>query len=282
MPELKRVDASMFEDVHALLLEFENPRVTEDQWRSLFVPRWNADEGYAGYALTDGGRVVGFLGYVFSSREIEGRAERFCNLSSWIVKPEHRADSLKLLLPALKLREHTVTNLTPRPSVAVILEKLGFRRLETGVRVVPPLPFGPGRGCEVTTDRREIAGALRGREAVLFRDHADLPCGHVLMREADASCYLVHTKRRYRGIGFTHVHHLSDPEVFARNVGSVRGLLARVNGTPVTMVDRRFLGTTTVPGSFSKDYPAPLLYRSETVPATAIDNLYSELVLLRV
>jgi hypothetical protein len=282
MPELKRVDASCFEDVHALLLRFRNPRVTVEQWRSLLAPRWNADEGYAGYALTDGGRVVGFLGYVFSSREIAGRAQRFCNLSSWIVEPEHRADSLKLLLPALKLREHTVTNLTPRPTVAVILEKLGFQKLETGVRVVPPVPFGGGGDCEVTTDRQEIAKWLTGREAVLFRDHAELPCGHVLLREASASCYLVHTKRQYRGIGFTHVHHVSDAEVLARNIGRVRGLLARLNGTPVTMIDRRFLGATRVPWSFSKDYPAPLLYRSESVPAEAIDNLYSELVLLRV
>jgi len=282
MPELKRVDASCFEDVHALLLQFRNPRVTEDQWRSLFAPRWNQDEGYAGYALTDRGRVVGFLGYLFSSREIQGRPTRFCNLSSWIVEPEYRSDSLKLLMPALKLREHTVTNLTPRPSVAKILEKVGFRELETGVRVVLPVPWVGGRNCDVTTDREEIAKSLGRREAVLFRDHADLPCGHVLLRDSGRSCYLVHTKRRYRGIDFTHVHHVSDPDLLAGNVGSVRGILSRLNGTPVTMIDRRFLGTTAIPWSFSKDYPAPLLYRSESVPREAIDNLYSELVLLRV
>ena len=159
MPELKRVDASCFEDVHALLLQFRNPRVTEDQWRSLFAPRWNQDEGYAGYALTDRGRVVGFLGYLFSSREIQGRPTRFCNLSSWIVEPEYRSDSLKLLMPALKLREHTVTNLTPRPSVAKILEKVGFHYLNQ----VDPFDGGPYYGAA----RDAISSVAERRELVL-------------------------------------------------------------------------------------------------------------------
>jgi hypothetical protein len=282
MAELKRVDASHVEDVHSLLLEFRNPRVTEDQWRSLFENRWSRDEGYAGYALTDQAKVVGFLGYLFSEREIRGRSERFCNLTSWIVKPEYRSESLKLVFPASKLREHTVTNLTPRPEVSTILARLGFQELESGVRVLPPFSLRRSERCRVILDKAEIERSLAGPEARLFRDHQSAACGHLLLQDGVELCYLIHTKRQYRGIRFTHVQHVSRPDVLARNVDSVRGKLARVNGTPVTMIDRRFLRAETLPGSFAKSYPAPMMFRSSTVQREDIDNLYSELVLLRV
>src|SRR5512145_1520818 len=102
-----------FEDVVPLLEEFPGQRLPREAWyRMLFEPPWPTPDDRRGYVLRDDGRVVGFLGTISCTREIRGRRERFCNLSSWIVRDSHRGASLQLVLPVLADREQTIVNLT--------------------------------------------------------------------------------------------------------------------------------------------------------------------------
>src|SRR5262245_1225611 len=100
MVTLQTLTHGMFEDILRLLAGCEAPRMSKEDWRRmLFEYAWPAEGEDRGYGLFDGAKPVGFIGTLFSDREIEGRRERFCNLSSWIVSKSHRGRSLELLLP---------------------------------------------------------------------------------------------------------------------------------------------------------------------------------------
>src|SRR5262245_64825043 len=75
---------AMFDDVYPLLSELDGS-YSREKWREIFDYQWESDEGYVGYALVDGRKVVGFNGAIFSRRIIDGREARVCNLTSWIV-----------------------------------------------------------------------------------------------------------------------------------------------------------------------------------------------------
>lgn len=62
----------MFEEIHQLLLDFNNSDITKDDWRNLFSHSWKGDDDQYGYVLVDGGKIVGFLGTIFSEREVDG------------------------------------------------------------------------------------------------------------------------------------------------------------------------------------------------------------------
>jgi len=59
--------AEDFEKVYPLFLEFNNPYVTKEHWRQLFVDHSGCQDGRFGYILFDGEDAVGFLGTTFDS-----------------------------------------------------------------------------------------------------------------------------------------------------------------------------------------------------------------------
>jgi len=63
--------------------------------------------------LRDGQRVVGTLLALYSERLVEGRLERFCNLTSRCVLPDYRSRSISLLTALLRQHGYHFTALTP-------------------------------------------------------------------------------------------------------------------------------------------------------------------------
>jgi len=64
-----------------------DPSLNKDRFRNLFTYPWMADKPNLGFVLEVDGRIAGFLGTIYGDREVNGRMERFCNLSSWCVLP---------------------------------------------------------------------------------------------------------------------------------------------------------------------------------------------------
>ena len=94
-----------FHQVCPLLQEFNNPKISKEQWKNLFSDYWNFQGSHCGYKLMDGSNIVGFVAYIFSRKRINGKWEKFCNLSSWIVKKEYRSSSIDLLYPLRDLSD---------------------------------------------------------------------------------------------------------------------------------------------------------------------------------
>jgi hypothetical protein len=63
--EVRPVRPQDFESLYPLLLRFENPRMSREDWRRmLFDLAWATEEPFRGYALWDGDKAVGFLGAI--------------------------------------------------------------------------------------------------------------------------------------------------------------------------------------------------------------------------
>ena len=278
-----KIRPAMFADVHPLLREF-NPRLGESTWRQIFDPPWETGEDYCGYGLFDDDRVVGFLGLIFSRRTIDDRVERFCNLTAWYVRAEYRAHSLSLILPVLRLRDHTVTDLSPSSDVVRISRRLGFETLDSSVRLLLPVPGWvpiPRSSPAISFDKAEIAARLTDDETLLVRDHADLPfCHQMLVDTGSARCLIIYTVAHDTSRPYCHVHHVGNQEIFATHGIAISRAIARESGVWMQVVDPRLVKARRPPMSVELPPRHVKLYRSRTLGPEQIDNLYSELVLL--
>jgi hypothetical protein len=271
-----------FERVYPLLLEFNIATISKDDWRRLFTPNWPSPEDFCGYLLLANGEVKGFLGLLFSRRTINGRAEKFCNMTSWIVRDDSRSQSLRLLTELLKLKDYTVTNFTASKTVAAILPKFGFTELPTSQQLLFPIPSAVlGRSkFRCSFDREEIRSRLDQSDRDIFDDHTQLDCRHLVITSGDQYCYLVVKNRVYRHLPYARVHYLSNRALLAEALDSVRTKICwrlRVAGL---MVDERYLD------GHSFRYAKPLgpacaaFFKSSTSTKNDIDTLYSEMILL--
>lgn len=86
------------------------------------------DHPYGMMLKNDEGQIVGFLGTIFSKREINGREQIYCNLAKWNVLKDYRSYASFLLKPLLK-KDITITNYTPSDAVVKLLERMKFKSL---------------------------------------------------------------------------------------------------------------------------------------------------------
>jgi hypothetical protein len=226
---------------------------------------------------------VGFFGTIWSEREIGGRRERLCNLTSWITLPEYRNHSLLLLKAILALGDCTITCHSPAPHLYPIYKKFGFHDLETNLRIVLPWPSLPPRmgfGGRVFTDPAKIGPRLDEGERRILEAHRVPGCGHLLIESRGGSCYLVFTRTRGRRRYFSHLHYVGNPPVLVRFLDRLKLHLFTVNRTPLIMLDARLAAGLDLPGSRVVPLGVPHVFRSGSLAPAQIDNLYSELILL--
>jgi hypothetical protein len=269
-----------FERVYPLLLEFNNTKISRDKWRRIFDTNWNSPENYCGFLLLQGDRVEGYLGLLFSTRMIKGRVEKFCNITSWIVHKNYRSQSLRMLLELLKLTDYTITAFTPSEKVKVILQQLGFMKIETNQRILYPFlgtSFSNFRYRSIF-DLEEISQKLNPADRAILFDHRKFDCHHVLLTGTDDYCYLVLKKRIYRHLPFARVHYISSPDFLLRAIELVRTRICWQLKVLGLIVDERYLGGKTI--RCSRAYPWQYYFKSKTLGQVDIDTLYSELIIL--
>ncbi len=284
---VERATVQTFEEIRPLFDQFRinNPHVAPERWRRLFHYTWPMDDETRGYILRDADRIVGVVGTLLSDREIAGRRERFCNLTSWFVLPEYRAYSLELRTAAASHPDATIISFTPLASLARFHQMMGFRPLESQLRILFPWPDPRGIGAalrfRVTTDPRKIPALLNEQDRMIWRDHQAHPCRHLVVHDRSGRyCYVVSTRTKGRRYFFSHVHYLSDAGVFVEALERVRPALCLQNRAMLTMIEQRFLAGRHVPQSKIAEMPTPRIFFSSTLAAGQIDNLYSELVVL--
>lgn len=275
-----------FDLVAPLLGDFAHPAMTGADWRRmLFDPPWAVEEPTRGFLLEEGGSVVGFLGTIFSTREVRGTQRRFCNLSSWVVREPHRASSMQLLLPVLGLKSHTIVNLSASQTAHEIFTRLGFAVLEDHQVLIGPLArpsdLVTWPGVRVTTRLDEIAAALDPAGRRILEDMRGTLAAQVLVRRGDRTCHAVATRSLWkRGLTLAHVQYASDwglllacvPAAAAAFFGRLGTVGLRVDGRRVpggapALAARRALALTTLYRPAERDL----------VPAD-LDGLYTEVV----
>jgi hypothetical protein len=279
---IEKATSTDFERVYPLLLDFNNPRLSRDNWRQIFNPNWNSPENYCGLLLLDGGRVQGYLGLLFSARMIKGSVEKFCNMTSWIVREDYRSQSLRMLLEILKLSDYTITNFTPSPKVRVILKRLGFMEMDINQRILYPVSgtLFPGSEYRCIFDLDAISRRLDPIDQTILFDHRGFHCRHVLVTDTNDYCYLVLKNRIYQHLPFAIVHYISNPDFFLKAIDLVRTKICWKLKVAGLIVDQRCVGAQTF--KCSRTYPRryDFFFKSKSLGQTDIDTLYSEMILL--
>jgi hypothetical protein len=228
--------------------------------------------------LTSAGAVVGVNLAFYSERLVGGRPERFCNLAALCVEEDARPHTFRLLRAVLRQPGYHFTDLSPSGSVVELDRRLGFEFLDTTSSLVLNLPR-PCPGVELVSDPEAIAALLSGPELAIYRDHrAAAAARHLVIRRGDASCYVMFRKARRKGLPvFASFLHVSDPDLFRSAYGAVAGHLLARHGALASLTEQRVVGAPPGPGR-RLARSRPKAFKSATLAADEVDDLYSELV----
>ena len=285
MVTLEKIDSSLFSNLYESFLIDDDPLSDEQDWRNVFDYAWDLGEGHCGYALLDGGKVVGMLGMVFSERQIDGAIKKFCNLHTWWVREDHRGRSLALLRPILKLDEYTITHFTPCDTVRAVTKRLGFKTLNSQLRILLPGGFfrrGPASDeAAVVYDETAIEEILKDQDRKILLDHRPYRPGNLLVDDGHDYCYVLYTYVVRHRLPYCHIQYISNKHIFAKYETAIRALLLRRHRVKFVVIDDRIFPDMRFRSSFKFWAPAHALYKSSDVLPEQIDNLYSDIVFLR-
>jgi acetoacetyl-CoA synthetase len=278
---VRSIERAEIPAVAAFLHGNVDPRPSVAQWQALFDYDWLGAKLDLGFVITIGAEIKGFLGTVYSEREIAGERRMFCNHSTWFVAPEIRGAGAFLLMAATRRPNCIYTNLTASAEAKGVCLKAGFRQIGAVKYLLPPLAqtatlITGSSAVQVTTDPAVVAARLDPAQRRLFEDHRQ-SCGHLLLEDRDQTLYVITRRRVKRNVPLTEVMHVSAPALFQRHLERVKLAALWRDHTVVLACDDRFLNETP---HFAIKVTRPILVKGGPLPDEAIDNLYSELVLL--
>ena len=283
MVTLEKIQTQLFSNLYESFLCDDDPLSGEKEWRDVFDYKWKTEEGHCGYALLSQGDVVGMLGMVFSQRHIDGRARKFCNLHTWWVREDFRGKSLSLLKPILNLDGYTITHFTPCDTIRAVTKRLGFCELNSQLKLLfSPRVLGNGGGeMTLTRDEQAIEERLDDRDKRILLDHRPYGCGHLLVSDGDQYCYLLYTYVVRHRFPYCHIHYISNKKLFAEKETAIRSVLLRSHKAWFIAVDARLVAGMRLRRSLDFWAPAHALYKSSELGPAQIDNLYSDVVFLK-
>jgi hypothetical protein len=271
-----------FDEIYPLLLDLNVPHINREMFSRIFSPPWESPRKNCGYLISSDGQVQGFLGTLFCTRRVGGRNVQFCNMTSWIVRPEARSSSIALLLEVLRIPDQVVTNFTPSGTVAKLLGAMKFTEIQRNQRLIPAFPRGviSSSRCKVSWRASDISPLLDAENAQVLRDHDGIGCLHALMERKGETCYVIlRTTSRGRLI-LLRPHYVSNAELFSELIGAQSFRMARAGNAVGLLVEESYLGGREISLSRSVPRDSRWFFRGDAVTADEIDTAYSEMVLL--
>jgi acetoacetyl-CoA synthetase len=285
--EIREVHRDMMNAVKAFLTNRDEIR-DANNWDGLFNYPWKPEGLPYGYAIFNQDKMVGFLGTIFSERQMQGKTWRCCNTTCWFVEGEFRnqMEVLKLFAPILKMKDLLITNMTPSDGSIKICQQFGYRFLDQEQVTVPVLPipsFAMEKHLSVSFDPNEIEAQLPPEEKKIFQDHAGFKCKHFLIKERQSGehCYGIATALPIRRLQllkgqWLNLCYLSNAAVFARNYRRIRMKLHKEGRFFVLRYDARLVAGQL--SRFESRDKRTRQYKSAVPLSWTIDNLYSELI----
>jgi len=253
-----------------------------EEWAKAFAQDWCPSKPNNGFLIRHQGRIVGGIGAIYAERSVRGRLERFCNITSWCVLDAFRAQSVRLAMAVAAQPGFHFTDLTPTEVVSKTLQFLKFKPMNERHAIWPNLPWPLVRlgGIRVLSDPAQIGRLLGPDDAKAYRDHRHLPwLRHLAVGVTDAWCYVVWKRTRLKGITGAVIIALSDAELFLRYRMALGSYLLVHHGLLYTRVESRLLPRLPALSIELLGYRSKV-FRSDTLTAADMSNLYSELVAL--
>ena len=257
-----------------------NGHISVEQWMSHLRYPWiqqKTDYGVALLRPNEG--IVGVLVAFYSDQIIEGRVERFANLAHWCVKPAFRRESLRLLKEMMAQKELTLTGFTSTREAVKILSRLGWKKLDDHVYVIPNFGFScSGRNLRVLTAFNEIFAIVDERHKRIMSDHGRASRGrYVLVTDGNRWCLSVHTIEVRKGIRFSIPIYFSDHSLFRQWMGRFLSAYRSLDGCWATLCPPRFLPRPPTIAVRLVE-PRPQNFRSRSVAPVNVTALYSDAI----
>ncbi len=271
------------DEVYRTLLRDLNPDYPPARWMRLFQWGWKNPEDHVGWCIRNGyGEMVGFIGTIYGSMQVQGDLRPSCNFTSWIVKEGFRSYAPALLSPVLRRKDLVITNLTPTADVSTLFQRLKFSVLEQDRLIVGPSValVAPNRGAQISGHPDSLdSPVLNDHQSRVFEDHRT--CAEQFIIELDSHVsHVIFTVGHWRRIPLIHIHHVSNVQVFLEALGEVKRYVLRRFRSPLMQCDARILGNPRIPGAKTVRLPVPRLYRGSEIRPNDIHNHYSEILLL--
>jgi hypothetical protein len=282
MATVEKVSGKDFELIYPLLEQLNSSRIKKNQWGKLFINHWNSKTDNFGYFLTEKNNAVGFLGLMFSKFTVNHKEHNFCNFTSWVVKEEHRNESIKLLLPILKMKDYTLTSHTMSSDTYFIFKKLGFSDLEDTLVIIPPMPIlsRSSKKYQIIINNQTIPSFLNEKDLKIYQDHSNLDVHFILAQTQYDHCLIIATRPIKKHLPFVHLHYISNLNVFSECIHKIRLRVCMQLKASALLVDKRYLDKIKISRSWEYSLPHPRLYKSDHLTKKDITTLYSEMLLL--
>lgn len=296
MVSVRPVAPSDFEQIYPLL-DWHDPSLGKSAWQRIFDYAWAHESPYCGYALFEGREAVGFIGFIFSDRafsSISRSSAKFCNLTTWVVKPQYRGHSLALMMPVVRMKDRTITDLSAGDGVIKVSKRLGFKVLDDAVKILLPQGLsaqemadglsGATLADSIFADEAIASLSLPSVAQTIYQDHRLYPNCHQLVLKTDGQCcHVVYTLNCEAELSYSHVQYISNLSLFEQYQVAIRQHIIRQSGLPLIAIDLRLIESIKLSFSYHLPLSSARIYRpasASSMPLSQIDNLYSELILL--
>lgn len=279
-PSIEPVTAATLPEFAAFLHQHLDRSRSPAQWAEGLAQGWATEAPNHGFVVRDNGAIVGGIGAYYADRVIDGRPERFCNITSWCVLDAYRQQSMRLAMAVVNQKGYHFTDFSPTKVVGGTLKFFKFRPIDERRVMALNLPWPwLGDGLHIVSRPQEIERCLEGQALKTWQDHRGFPwLQHVLLGRPGAWCHVVYKRRRFKGLPSATLVHASDRALLRAGWRRLtRHLLSR--GLVSTDVEYRLLGGQPWPSVLRSGFNEKL-FLSETLGEDQVDYLYSETVAL--
>ncbi|NDV87532.1 hypothetical protein GTW51_12565 [Aurantimonas aggregata] len=265
--------------VARLLHERMNARIPAERWRRLLDYPWRPPGVERGWLVEDRGRIVGFMGTIYSDRPVGRDVRRFCDLSSWYLLADYRGDGTgdELLRAGMAQPDVTYATMTARRATGRKIRALGFDVLDATRSLFRPRE-GRGRAkLPCLRDPAAIRERLTAVQQRVLDAHQGFDIHHALV--GDPGLWLVF-QRKLKGdaVAYHEILHASDPARLSAEAQAIADtLVTGENG--VLAVDSRWMASGDDQGTV-EPIVLPRWFRSPDLAPAAVDHLFSEVILL--
>ncbi|MCB1851858.1 MAG: hypothetical protein KDI83_13955 [Gammaproteobacteria bacterium] len=255
---------------------------SSEQWAEAFRQDWGMEKPNHGFLIRVEGQIVGGIGAIYAQRLIDGKPERFCNITSWCVLDQYRSQSMRLAIAVTSQSGFHFTDLTPTEVVSKTLQFLKFKPMNERQALFPHFiwPHNLPTAVRIITHPDQIEKCLLAEDSRAYRDHRHLPwLNHLAVGFPGAYCYLVWRRTRLKGVPGAYILAASSPELFLKYRIALGSHLLLKHGLLFTRVESRLLPEVPKPSIELSGFRNKV-FRSETLSESDISNLYTEIVAL--
>lgn len=181
---------------------------------------------------------IGLTAVSYQPIDHTGATRRTVNLASWFFEPAHRFRLPFMLSKLLRDKESVFTDLTPTQTVWPILDSLGFKPLNQGVRaiLVPAASVYHAKSYRVIPWTAADTSSFSDRLIETFKEHVIYGCLPFVIETPDRAVPVLVKPCHIKGIPSAQIIYCPDNRILSDAIGGLSRKLVQ-HGLLVLLID---------------------------------------------